>query len=86
MYSELFTEIANIMNERPVGMRPSVIDDGSYICPNDLLLGRATSRVPSASFNHTYCPRRRFNFIQKLVDAYWIKWNRFYFPSLIDEM
>ena len=86
MYSELLTvffEIANIMNERPVGMMPSDIDDGSYICPNDLLLGRATSRVPSASVDQTNCPRMRFNFIQKLVDAYWIKWNRFYFPSLL---
>ena len=40
MLLTVFFEIANIMNERPVGMMPSDIDDGSYIC--DLLLGRAT--------------------------------------------
>ena len=28
-------------------------------------------------------PKRRFDFLQKLVDAYWVKWNRYYFPSLI---
>lgn len=36
-FSELQTvcyEAANLVNERP--------DDGSYLCPNDLLLGRAT--------------------------------------------
>ena len=79
----VFFEIANIMNERPIGKMQNDIDDGSYLCPNDLLLGRATSRVPSAPFNHTNCPKRRFIFIQKLVDAYWTKWNRFYFPTLL---
>jgi hypothetical protein len=48
MYSELqtvFYEIANLMNERPIGKVSPDPDDGKYLCPNDLLLGRATARI-----------------------------------------
>ena len=43
-------EVANLLNERPIGRHPTSPDDGAYLCPNDLLLGRATSRVPSCLF------------------------------------
>ena len=49
-FSELQTvcfEAANLVNERPIGRHPTLPDDESYLCPNDLLLGRYTSRVPS---------------------------------------
>ena len=52
-FSELLTvlyEAANLMNERPIGRHPTSIDDGTYLSPNDLLLGRSTSRVPSGPF------------------------------------
>ena len=52
-YSELstvFIECANLLNERPVGNHPQDPDDGRYLCPNDLLLGRASSSIPSGSF------------------------------------
>ena len=44
-FSELETvcfEAANLVNERPIGRHPTSPDDGTYLCPNDLLLGRAT--------------------------------------------
>ena len=34
-----FLEVANLMNQRPIGRIPSDLDDGSYLCPNDMLLG-----------------------------------------------
>ena len=41
-FSELqtvFFEIANMLNERPIGMKPgNDINMGCYLCPNDLLL------------------------------------------------
>ncbi|XP_068675376.1 uncharacterized protein [Montipora foliosa] len=46
---ELYTcllEVANLMNQRPIGRVPNDLDDGSYLCPNEMLLGRATSMVP----------------------------------------
>ena len=76
-------EAANLVNERPIGRHPTSPDDESYLCPNDLLLGRSTSRVPSGPFGQTDNPRRRYEFIQKVVNNFWRKWTRDYFPSLI---
>ena len=85
-FSELQTvcfEAANLINERPIGRHPTSPDDESYLCPNDLLLGRSTSRVPSGPFVQTNNPRHRYEFIQKIVDNFWRRWTRDYFPSLI---
>ena len=87
-HSELLTvvyEVANLLNERPIGKQSNDIEDGTYLCPNDLLLGRATSRISSGPFDEYVSSKRRFNFIQSLVDAFWVKMTRFYFPSLIVE-
>ena len=48
-FSELQTvcfEEANLVNERPIGRHPTSPEDETYLCPNDLLFGRSTSRVP----------------------------------------
>ena len=85
-FSELQTvcfEAANLVNERPIGRHPTSPDDESYLCPNDLLVGRSTSRVPSGPFAQTDNPRRRYEFIHKVVNNFWRKWTRDYFPSLI---
>ena len=43
-FSELqtvFFEVANLLNERPIGRKPGADPlNGSYLSPNDLLLGR----------------------------------------------
>ena len=47
-FSELQTvmyEAAQIVNQVPIGKHPTSPDDGSYLCPNDLLLGRASPEV-----------------------------------------
>ena len=85
-FSELLTvmyEAANLVNERPIGKTNTDIDDGSYLCPNDLLLGRATSKIQAGPFDTKANAIKRFQFVQKIVDAFWIKWTRYYFPSLI---
>ena len=48
---ELYTclmEIANLVNQRPIGRIPNDPDDGSYLCPNDMLLGRSSSKSRKA--------------------------------------
>ena len=83
---ELYTvllEIANLVNQRPIGRIPNDPDDGAYVCPNDLLLGRATSQVPQGPFQETRNPRKRVEFVQKLVDSFWRRWTRNVFPSLM---
>ena len=83
---ELYTcllEVANLVNERPIGRIPNDPVDGSYVGPNDMLLGRATSHVPQSPFKETNNPRQRVEFVQKAVDSFWKHWTRDVFPSLI---
>ncbi|XP_028419078.1 uncharacterized protein LOC114544721 [Dendronephthya gigantea] len=75
-------ESANL-DQRPIGRAPNDPDDGSYLCPNDILLGRATSVVPQGPFKPTRNPRDRYEFVQKLVDSFWKRWTRDVFPSFM---
>ena len=79
----VFLEVANLVNQRPIGRIPNDPDDGKYICPNDILLGRASSEVPQGPFKETQNPRHRVDFLQKIVDSFWKRWNRDVFPSLV---
>ena len=57
---ELYTcllEVANLLNQRPIGKLSQDPDDGAYLCPNDILLGRATNDVPQGPFRETKNPR-----------------------------
>ncbi|XP_068712556.1 uncharacterized protein [Montipora foliosa] len=63
---ELYTcllEVGNLVNRRPIGRVPNDPDDGKYLCPNDMLLGRAASEVPQGPFNDTKNPRRRVGYV-----------------------
>ena len=83
---ELYTcllEVANQVNERPFGRIPNDPDDGVYLCPNDILLSRATNRVPQGTFRHTDNPRHRVEFCQKIVDSFWKRWSRDVLPHLV---
>ena len=84
-FSELQTvlyEAANLVNERPIGKHPADPEEERYLCPNDILLGRASSRVPGGPFKEV-SSRRRYEFLQKVVDVFWRKWTHHYFQSLI---
>ena len=48
-----------------------------------MLLGRATSEVPQGPFNDTKNPRRRVEFVQKIVDSFWKRWSRDVLPALV---
>ena len=76
-------EAANLVNERPIGRHPTDPNDGVYLCPNHLLLGRASSRVPSGPFYHLTKTSRRFSNIQNIIDSFWRQWTRDFFPSLL---
>ena len=85
-FSEMQTvlfEAANLLNERPIGRKPSSVEDGAYLSPNDLLLGRSTSKVSGGPFSNTTNSYIRYQFVQKIVTAFWKKWTRDFFPSLL---
>ena len=71
------------MNERPIGRIPNDPDDGCFLCPNDILLGRASTTVPQGPFRETKNPRHRVEFIQRIIDSFWKRWYRDVFPSLV---
>ena len=76
-------EVANLVNERPIGRHPTSTENGTYLCPNDILLGRSTPNVPSGLFQETNNIHRRYEFVQNVISAFWKKGTRDYFPSLI---
>jgi len=65
-FSEMQTilfEVTNLVNSRPIGIYPTTIEDGTYLSPNDLLLGRSNNRMPSGPFNETINRYVRHRFI-----------------------
>ena len=78
-------ESENLVNQRPIGRAPNYPDDGTYVCPNDVLLGRATSEVPQGPFKQTRNPRDRveLEFVQRLVESFWKRWTPDVFPALV---
>ena len=85
-FSELQTvmfEIANILNERPIGTRTNDPNEGNCCCPNDLLLGRASIKVPHGQWDVDANTKRRWQFVQMIANTFWRKWMRDYFHTLI---
>ena len=72
-YSEVQTvlfDVAQLVNQRPIGQHPSNPEDGAYLCSNDLILGRASCNAPQGPL------LERFDFMQCIVDALWKNWTR----------
>ena len=74
-----------MVNQRPIGRNPLNPDEGTYLCPNDLLLGRCTSRVPQGPFAEKSDVRQRLSFLQEIVNSFWKRWSREIFPNLVIE-
>ncbi|XP_045105485.1 uncharacterized protein LOC123500995 [Portunus trituberculatus] len=75
-------EISNILNERPIGIKPGCDPElGKYLCPNDLLLGRTSNKAPKGVFEHFPSHESRLQFHQRIVDSFWKKWTRIFSHS-----
>ena len=86
VFSELQTaifEAAQLVNQRPIGKHPTQPTEGSYLCPNDLLLGRSSTHVPQGPFKERSSDKYRLDFIQQVVERFWKRWSREIFPSLV---
>lgn len=50
------------MNERHIRIKPgNCIDLGTYLCPSEMILGRASVGVPSGNFDVKQDPSNRFS-------------------------
>ena len=56
------------------------MEDGVYLYPNDLLLGRASRRIPSGPFVAMASQHKRHKFVQS---TFWKKWTKDYFHTLL---
>ena len=78
MQTVLF-EVANILNDRPIGCKPTSMEDGSYLSPNDLLLGRSSSRIPDVPFKLG----DRYQLVQWIVNSFLGEMDNPFFSSLL---
>ena len=91
--NELFTvfkEVANLANERPIGLKPNTQTDPAFLSPNSLLLGRSSDRVSSGPFQSKIdyerdpdSDRTRFLLVQKITSQFWRVWTKTFFPTLL---
>ena len=88
----MLAEVSNIVNERPIGLKPIIGSDPEYLSPNSLQLGRCSDRISSGPFmdlsdyHEDMKPGRlksRFILVQRMTDQFWANWQKFYFPTLI---
>ena len=81
-YSEIQTvlfEVANILNEWPIGRHPTDPSDGAYLCPNNILLGRETTRILSGPSKEYKSNCQRFELIQSIANTFWKKMTKEFF-------
>ena len=79
-YSKLPTvlfECSQLIYQRPIGRNPTSPDQGSYICPDDLLLGRSTSSVPPGPF------KGGTTISIHPISCHWKEWTRDCFPNMV---
>ena len=91
--NELFTllaEVGNLINERPIGIKPNEKSTTDYLSPNSLLLGRCSDRISSGPFEPdqviTDDPgniKSRFLLVQAITNQFWKVWLKLYFPTLL---
>ena len=91
--NDLFTlldECANLVNERPIGLKPNSQTDPEYLSPNSLLLGRCSDRISAGPFdskevfsNKASDFSSRFLKVQRITDQFWKIWQKLFFPTLI---
>ena len=86
----MMAEISNLVNERPIGVKPNSRTDPEYLSPNSLLLGRCSDRISSGPFQSeelfTDNPDKvqtRFLLVQAVTTQFWKVWLKLYFPTLL---
>ena len=81
--STLMCIVESILNNRPLTMVSSDINDLEALTPNHILLMRSNAAVSRGVFgDHDNYTRRRWRQVQYLADLFWKRWIREYLPNL----
>ena len=86
----LMAEIAQLVNERPIGLKPNASTHPHYLSPNSLYLGRCSDRIAAGPFepdevftDDPHQARSRFLLVQAITAQFWKIWIRDFFPTLL---
>jgi hypothetical protein len=77
-------EVANVLNERPLGTCPGPDSPINILTPNCLLLGRATAKNPGG-WQPITDVKSRFTYTQQVADEFWKHWTQHYIPTLVHQ-
>ena len=77
------TEAASTINERPLGMLPSLASAINVLTPNCLLLGRATAANPSGWQPGSPSLKTRYHIVDAIGSQFWKHWMELFAPSLV---
>ena len=82
----IFTETANMVNERPLGVMPDIDSEINILTPNCLLLGRASAENPgiwSAEQLRKSTLASRSTIVSTTSKIFWTHWLRLFAPTLV---
>ena len=78
-------EVANLVNERPIGYRPAPDSSINILTPNLLLLGRSTARNTGLCLPDSGNLKTRFQMVRDVAEHFWKRWSELYVPSLVKQ-
>ena len=86
----LMAEISNLVNQRPIGIKPNSNTHPEFLSPNSLYLGRCSDSISSGPFQpgqlFTEDPKQvknRFQLVQAITNQFWKNWIKLFFPTLL---
>ena len=86
----ILLEAANLINSRPIGLKPNKDTDSDFLTPNSLLLGRNCDVINAGLFQSKdkfdqglKIDHDRFKLVQKMIGQFWSTWIKHYFPTLL---
>ena len=82
MLETVFTEAESIINGRPITKLSEDPSDSHPLTPNHLLLIGSGHLMSPGTFSTNDIYRRKWRFVQHLVEQFWKKWLRCYLPEL----
>ena len=81
--STVFSEVECLVNSLPLGYPSNDANDIQPLTPNHFILGRATAEVPQGPFREVKNCRKRYEYVQALVQQFWNRFHREYLQSLM---
>ena len=79
----LFSCVANVVNNRPIGIKSFADDDPMALTPNDLLLQRARNEILETEFDTSDNLTKRQDTMKEIEEAWWRQWFHQVLPHLV---